>query len=191
VYNQFRPDIAGLFPGFNNTNGAVGYYHLDTTQLANGIHSIAWSVTDNLGRTEGIGSRLFWVRNSSGAADAPEAAGTASASAAKSTRQAARRDGGLQYRSGWDPAAELRRLDTGEVEAEQGSRLEVHLPAGVVSVTFDGSDSLPPGSTFDAEGGVFYWHVPSGFQGVFELAFYSAGSAEPHMVRVKTGGGGE
>jgi hypothetical protein len=65
VYNQFRPDIAGLFPGYNNTNGAVGYYQLDTTTLADGLHTIAWSVTDNLGRVEGIGSRLFWVRNAS------------------------------------------------------------------------------------------------------------------------------
>jgi hypothetical protein len=64
VYNQFRPDIAGLFPGYNNTGGAVGYYHLDTTKIADGPHSIAWSVTDNLGRIEGIGSRLFRVRNS-------------------------------------------------------------------------------------------------------------------------------
>jgi hypothetical protein len=63
VYNNFRPDIATLFPGYNNSNGAIGYFYLDTTTLSNGLHSIAWSVTDNLGRTTGIGSRLFWVRN--------------------------------------------------------------------------------------------------------------------------------
>jgi hypothetical protein len=63
AYNHFRPDIATLFPGYNNTNGAVGYFYLDTTTLSNGMHSIAWSVTDNLGRVEGIGSRLFWVNN--------------------------------------------------------------------------------------------------------------------------------
>jgi hypothetical protein len=63
VYNNFRPDIATLFPGYANSSGAVGYYYLDTTKLSNGLHSIAWSVTDNLGRVEGIGSRLFWVNN--------------------------------------------------------------------------------------------------------------------------------
>jgi hypothetical protein len=63
VYNQFRPDIATLFPGYNNSSGAVGYFYLDTTTLSNGLHSIAWSVTDNMGRIEGIGNRLFWVRN--------------------------------------------------------------------------------------------------------------------------------
>jgi hypothetical protein len=63
VYNQFRPDIAMLFPGYNNTSGAVGYFYLDTTTLSNGLHSIAWSVTDNMGRIEGIGNRLFYVQN--------------------------------------------------------------------------------------------------------------------------------
>jgi glucose/arabinose dehydrogenase len=63
VYGQFRSDIATLFPGYANSNGAVGYFVLDTTTLTNGIHTIAWSVTDNLGRADGIGSRYFWVQN--------------------------------------------------------------------------------------------------------------------------------
>jgi hypothetical protein len=63
VYNNYRSDIATLFPGYANTNGAIGYYMLDTTTLANGIHTIAWSVTDSLGRVSGLGSRYFWVQN--------------------------------------------------------------------------------------------------------------------------------
>ena len=63
VYNNYRSDIATLFPGYANSNGAIGYYILDTTTLANGIHTIAWSVTDNLGRVTGVGSRYFWVLN--------------------------------------------------------------------------------------------------------------------------------
>jgi hypothetical protein len=63
VYNNYRSDIATLFPGYANSDGAIGYYVLDTTKLSNGIHSIAWSVTDDLGRSAGIGSRYFWVKN--------------------------------------------------------------------------------------------------------------------------------
>ena len=63
VYNNFRSDIASLFPGLNNSNGAVGYYMLDTTKLTNGLHSIAWSVLDNAGHSGGLGSRLFIVQN--------------------------------------------------------------------------------------------------------------------------------
>ena len=63
VYNNYRQDIADLFPGYANSDGAVGFYILDTTALSNGLHNIAWSVTDNLGRVQGIGSRFFWVVN--------------------------------------------------------------------------------------------------------------------------------
>ena len=40
-------DIQALFPGFKNTNGAVGFRILDTTALTNGLHTISWTVTDD------------------------------------------------------------------------------------------------------------------------------------------------
>lgn len=63
TYNHFRPDIAAIFPGLENSNGAVGVFHLDTTTLSDGLHTIAWVVTDNAGVSEGIGSRYFVVQN--------------------------------------------------------------------------------------------------------------------------------
>jgi len=65
VYNQFRSDIASLFPGLANSNGAVGYFVIDTTRLTNGVHTIAWGVKDSAGRANGIGSRYFRVNNGS------------------------------------------------------------------------------------------------------------------------------
>ena len=59
VYDQYRSDIATLFPGYANSDGAVGYSVLDTTALANGIHTIAWSVTDSLGRADGTRQPLL------------------------------------------------------------------------------------------------------------------------------------
>jgi hypothetical protein len=64
VYNNYRSDIANKFPGYANTDGAVGYYYLDTTAYANGVHTIAWSVVDNGGNATGIGSRFFTIFNS-------------------------------------------------------------------------------------------------------------------------------
>jgi hypothetical protein len=43
---------------------AIGSYAFDTSLLSNGLHTIAWSVTDSASRTEGIGSRFFNVLNS-------------------------------------------------------------------------------------------------------------------------------
>jgi hypothetical protein len=66
-YNHYRPDIATLFPGYANTNGAVGVFTLNTTTMTNGVHTIAWGVTDNASNSEGIGSRYFSVLNTGGA----------------------------------------------------------------------------------------------------------------------------
>lgn len=63
VYNNARDDIRALFPGYRNTDGAVGYFVLDTTQLANGVHTIEWGVSDDRGNAQGIGSRYFTVNN--------------------------------------------------------------------------------------------------------------------------------
>lgn len=63
VFNQYRADIAALFPGLANSNGASGAFILDTTKLANGVHTIAWVVADSAGAAEGIGSRYFMVQN--------------------------------------------------------------------------------------------------------------------------------
>ena len=63
VYNNFRQDIATLFPGLQNSNGAVGYYVIDTTRLSNGLHTISWTAVDNVGNAQGLGSRFFTVLN--------------------------------------------------------------------------------------------------------------------------------
>ncbi len=67
TYNQYRSDIASLFPGLNNSNGAGGFFYVNTGPLLptnpynNGLHTIAWSVTDSVGHVQGIGSRWFNV----------------------------------------------------------------------------------------------------------------------------------
>jgi hypothetical protein len=63
IYNNYRVDIATLFPDYANSKGAVGYYYLDTTAYTNGLHSIAWSVKDSDNKVSGIGSRFFWILN--------------------------------------------------------------------------------------------------------------------------------
>jgi hypothetical protein len=63
VYNNPRSDIQALFRGYTNTNGAVGYFMLDTTLLTNGVHTIEWGVRDDAGNAQGIGSRYFTVGN--------------------------------------------------------------------------------------------------------------------------------
>jgi len=63
VYNVYREDIATLFPGYANTNGALAYFDFDTTGYSNGVHTIAWAATDEAGNADGIGSRYFTIQN--------------------------------------------------------------------------------------------------------------------------------
>ena len=62
-YNIYRSDIAAAFPSYANSNGAMGYYTLDTTAYENGVHTISWVVRDSNGNTDGIGSRYFTINN--------------------------------------------------------------------------------------------------------------------------------
>ena len=63
TYGQARADIAALFPGYQNSTAAVGYFIIDTTQYDNGVHTIAWVVRDGAGNAAGIGSRYFRIQN--------------------------------------------------------------------------------------------------------------------------------
>lgn len=62
-YGFDRIDISTLFPGLQNTHNGVGNFIIDTTKLSNGLHTIAWVVSDNAGNAQGIGSRFFNVQN--------------------------------------------------------------------------------------------------------------------------------
>ncbi len=63
-YGLPRPDIARLFPDYVNSSAAGGLFYFDTTAFSNGIHQIAWTVRDNAGNIDGIGSRYITIDNS-------------------------------------------------------------------------------------------------------------------------------
>ena len=165
VYNQFRTDIAGLFPGLANSNGAVGFFYIDTTTLQNKVHTIFWVVSDSAGHMDGIGSRYFTVFNAGGGGvAAPEEPPTPDSLA-----------GPLRLRSGYDeyaPQVALSPDATGaySIEVEQLGRIELSLGA-VTGYSMAGgqAEELPLGSTLRA--GVFYWNPPVGFLGRFQLVF--------------------
>ena len=160
-YNHLRSDVAGLFPGLCNSNGAIGFYSIDTTQLANGVHTISWSVTDNGGHSDGVGSRYFTVANAGGG-NAPaveEPIGPAGVGAVALRRN----------------HAETQTLSAGTdgsytVEVEELGVLELHLGAVTGQMLVDGQNApLPVGSTLQS--GVFYWHAALGFLGEYPLVF--------------------
>jgi hypothetical protein len=197
TYNQFRSDIASLFPGYTNSQGAVGYSFLDTTKFTDGVHAISWNVFDNASRGEGIGSRYFTVAN--GAANQSQEAVT-NISAGRfrpvqgfdASRMRKRTDGKVFLRRSAlnGPLVPLTPGEDGSysIFAEQLERLELHLGAvrdGYLRVGEE-RQILPVGSTLDPETGIFYWQTAAPFLGDFDLVFTTdRANGEPIRVRVK------
>lgn len=160
VYNQYRFDIATLFPGYKNSDGAVGYYYLDTTKFANGVHTIAWSVMDDAGVSSGIGSRYFEVENLGGSQLQPT--GCPDWLVEDYT-------GRLQIRIKDYLSNEV------EINAEEVSLISLQF-IGKGEGRFIGwgkekDDPLPIGSFLDEKKGLFSWWPGPGFLGRFELHF--------------------
>jgi hypothetical protein len=175
TYNQYRSDIATLFPGLANSNGAVGYYTFDTTQLSNGIHTIAWVVADNAGRQNGIGSRYFSVLNSGiGTAAPADSSADSPADEAKPIPQVNRQAAPLNVASD----------GTSRLDAEELSLIELPLEATSGYLLVGGQrTALPIGSTL--HNGTFYWQLGPGFLGDYLMTFERADGTEVHIrIRV-------
>jgi uncharacterized repeat protein (TIGR01451 family) len=176
TYNQVRSDIATLFPGFANSNGAVGFFFIDTTRFANGVHNIAWSVCDNANRCDGIGSRYFNVLNT----------GTASVATPQEPTQASP-GRTVILRHGFDltrqaQAMSADRGDTHVIEIEELERIELQVgaPSGYLSMNGE-RRPLPIGSTL--KDGMFHWQPGPGFLGEYDL-FFERPEAAPVSLRI-------
>ena len=174
-YNHARSDIQALFPGFNNTNGAVGFRTLDTTTMTNGLHTISWTVTDNAGATEGLGSRFFTVAN---AGEAVTAAAS-SAHAGSDLESAPLETTPLVGRRGWDLEAPYGSFGAGGngvtvIRSEEVNRVELLLGDGDISGylrTSTGLAPLPIGSRLDPATNTFTWAPGVGFVGRCDFVF--------------------
>lgn len=180
AYNLPRPDIQALFPGYNNTDGAVGHRTLDTTALANGVHTIAWGLTDDQGAAAGIGSRYFTVVNGSGPlTEAPAStAGLVIAGNALADTPPAL--------TAVDPET-VRRYRIAQLE-----RLVVDLGDGARSgVVYRGYEivddrlvALPVGSHLDARTGEFAWAPGLAFGGTHRLVFVRREDSDERQIRI-------
>ena len=193
-----RSDLSAVFPValYPGVNSALGVHTFSATGLTNGLHTIAWSVTDNLGGAAGIGSRYFTVFNA-----VPLTASVADAArepVQDDIRRATPDTTVITGRRGFDLEAPLRRFRpdaTGvvTVQAEEVDRIELHL-AGAMSngVTAarggyagylragGGLMALPVGSSLDPSTGELTWQPGVGFVGTYDFVFVR--STDGHAV---------
>jgi hypothetical protein len=200
TYNIYRSDIASLFPGYANSNGAAGYFYLDTTAYENGVHTIQWTASDDTGNKDGIGSRYFTIQNTGGsAARTAQSAGRTAQSAECRTSPA-----GIRVKKGYSEEAEPREIYPDEhdmitIEIKELERLEIHIPEGTRGLAplsrYTGYHvvgpqlrPLPIGSYLDTEKGIFYWQPGVGYLGEYRFVFIKRGDAggmNKMFIRVK------
>ena len=196
VYNIYRSDIATLFPGYANSNGAMAYLDFDTGAYENGVHTIQWTAIDDAGNTDGIGSRYFTVQNTNNRQKAfsdnnpppypykPEP-GLVGENSGEELPP-------IMIKKGYDPAAAPQAIysdNSGNftIDITELERLEIDLtamgrmgqdPTNAHQEKWQGShligdrfSRLPIGSTLEPLKGVFCWTPGPGFTGSYRLVF--------------------
>jgi hypothetical protein len=188
-YNVYREDIAALFPGYANSNGAAGFFYLDTTAYGNGVHTIQWVAADSAGNTDGIGSRYFTINNTTISTAGAQAAGgifpynrISGTGLPISSLNLVKQPLPLELKKSRytrDGAAPALTSDTGEIHKVTGKELmplEVSLGdniSGVQGYLLVNRQlrNLPAGSTLDVRTGKFYWSPGAGFRGRYRFVF--------------------
>ena len=186
-YDHFRPDVASLFPGLANSDGAVGFRIIDTTALTNGVHSISWTATDSDGRSGGLGSRYFRVLNNAGAGITMSATANMPVLDVATVWALPVDTDPIDMRRGWSPDAAwaqqgANRAGRAIVRGEEVDRFELRLGAraGETYTGFvragESLQPLPAGSRLNEQTGDFVWAPGAGFVGPYNLVFVRAAS---------------
>jgi Pregnancy-associated plasma protein-A/Viral BACON domain len=173
TYNEYRSDIATLFPGYANSNGAVGYFYLNTTNYDNGVHTIQWTATDSGSNTDGIGSRYFSVQNS-GSDALPKNSISSQQRHVDLQKYASipvEKEIPVFVQSGFNKNKSLHTLYPNKsgiitVETQELERLEIRLPKNTQLLS-----PRPIGSAVDETKGTFTWGMGPGFVGKYPLVF--------------------
>jgi len=201
-YSYYRVDIATLFPGYCNANGAIGYIPIDTTKYTNGVHTIVWSATDSGGVNNGFGSRYFTIQNTGSAIQAERID--------FEVRAAEKREKELEQETIYTyprfPVSVRRGFDketlpeavypdeNGQIKVEirELERVEIKLSSeedrgswwGFLKVGEE-LRPLPIGSSIDAAQGIFSWLPGAGFIGEYEFVFVNDGLGGERKIPVK------
>lgn len=184
-YNLYRQDIADLFPDYQNSGGAAGYFQLDTTAYADGVHTIYWTASDSASEADGIGSRYFTINNTGNRQKASAAQdrkplpmrignpGNLPADQFSPVR-VTRGFGNDTSRDVYPGSEGFIRTQIKEVEL---IRIDLSTNAARITDVSGGLlvgghiRSLPIGSTLDSNSGVFSWIPGPGFLGEYHLVF--------------------
>ncbi|MCP5104660.1 MAG: hypothetical protein GY950_14845 [bacterium] len=207
VYNVYRSDIAALFPGYANSNGAHAYFDFDTTAYDNGVHLIYWTAADSAGNIDGIGSRYFSVQNTNSSRSSTQSETVNMANRSRNYHRLSQTAGipimdgaSIMFRKGFSDAGGFEEVNIDRsgffhIDLTGTERLSVELSSNETfvlegyAVVGNELRRLPIGSTLARESGKFYWVPGPGFQGRYHFVFLmksADGSLSKRNVMVRT-----
>jgi PKD repeat protein len=194
VYNQYREDIASLFPEYFNSHGAGISYDFDTNPYPEGEHTLFLSATDNAGSTKFIDAANFTITN--GKTDGSQLEYTEAKAFYLEDTEGALNMGIQELKKDYT-------LETdGNITKDEDGTLVIHteemIPLHILFETnkenvekyFGWGEEewakLPVGSTLIQEEGRFCWIPAPGFLGDFILHFaYTDGATISEPLRIK------
>ncbi len=192
TYNIYRSDIATLFPGYANSNGAIGYFSLDNTAYENGVHTIQWTANDSGGNTDGIGSRYFTIENTGNSQSKVHPVSPISKVIKQKLSRLSQLEDisindceSIRIKKGLRENSQSKTVDFDEqgifnIEIEELERIEIDISEKAAFITGymiigDQLRPLPIGTTLDIKTGKFYWQPGVGFVGEYRLEFIENG----------------
>jgi Leucine-rich repeat (LRR) protein len=186
TYNIYRSDIASLFPGYANSNGSAGYFYLDTTSFSNGVHTIQWTVTDNAGNTDGIGSRYFTIQNIGSSASQHSSVMSHWSLGNEELSSIPINHEPVIIRKGCKSNMKINGIYPGDIdittmEIKEMERVEIQVSPGTPGtrgymLVGNQLRPLPIGTTFETGSGIFYWQPGPGFIGEYRFVFIEIGT---------------
>jgi hypothetical protein len=200
TYNIYRSDVAALFPNYANSNGAIGFFYLDTTAYENGVHTMQWTAADNAGNTDGIGSRYFTIENSGTGSQQSLVDGKRSLVIGHWSLGNKRLSAiPINYH---EPVImkkgcsrnfipkEIYPDKNGIITVEISELERVEIDLGFPNlmgfhVIGDQLKPLPIGSFIDRENGIFCWQPGVGFYGIYEFVFIKTGGIDCRKVNLR------
>ncbi|UCH95835.1 MAG: hypothetical protein JSV88_03050 [Candidatus Aminicenantes bacterium] len=182
-YNIYRLDIATLFPGYANSEGAMALHDFDTDVYETGLHTIQWVATDNAGNTDGIGSRYFTLQNYG--YNNPAANNTSQLNSTGSSigeKIPLDRSTPIKIRTGYKQGEDPKIITAHQngmiyISIPQDERIVLDLSqppvrsySGYMKVNSQ-LRPLPPGASMDRKKGIFYWQPGPASFGKYHLVF--------------------
>jgi hypothetical protein len=182
TYNLYRADIATLFPGYANSNGAVGYFSLDTTAYTNGVHTISWTAIDSGGNADGIGSRYFTIQNTGSSRSVSTIADNNQWKPIIKIEELSNLpfnySESIKMKKGYGRNIQPKIIQSDEenisgIEIRELERMELHISNVEAGYMLAGNKihPLPVGSTLNTKNGTFKWIPGPGFYGNYRLVF--------------------